>query len=296
VLKGNKCSQLLEGARFAGLGCLYYSHSTQKYYGVLTKHVSAQNRRCILTFAEISLNFNKSGDLPTSDTDIRQVISQIMSFTETSGSTDCNKFANMIAPDMLIANFSTEKSVTVSYINPDSNWKHKLKLNDKIIWPLHFDLSRWAIHQQPIFVAGTLMSINPMNPREMLYLCSTGYYYKLVMLVASETGVELKDTDNLQFSVRALEVVSYCIFKNTYTGALYHWSFTDRKLTELDYFRPSTVFISSSSSDALCYIDNKCICLRKTGFLDHLASSGGNLSLPVSRLISGFLKIKYPCT
>ena len=294
VLKGNKCSQLLEGARFTGLRILYYSPSTHKYYGITSKQISAQNNRRIITFAEFSLNFTKSGDLPANEIDIQQQITKIVSFTESRGST-FKSFVNMVAPNMLISTSSSEKCVRVSYINRDCGWKHTLNIDDELSKPVQFDLERCFIRRLPLLTSGILLSINPANHREMLYLCSSGYHYELAILVASKTGVELNETIRVPFS--SLNIVSYCIFKNPKTGIIYYWSFVDRKLSTIKpkLTQQHTVITPTSLNSGLCFMNSKYICLKPIGFLDKLASSGGNLPLTISRMINGFLKLKYDC-
>jgi len=293
VLKGNKCSPLLEGARFAGLGYIYYSPSTRKYYGVIGKHVGAtRDYPRMLTFAEISLNFTKSGSLPASPSDIRQVITRIISFNQLSGKTSAKAFVNMIAPDMLIAQFYLTQSVAVCYTNPDIAWKHTLKPGDEITQPLHFNLQQCAIRQLPSLDSSKLLSINPLNPCEMLYLHSNVRYSEIVLLIASPNRIKLEKTIKVPLNKDTISY-SYCIFNNKSTGKMYHWSYDTREIRQLSIRANSKDTFQSHISNVVYNTGTRFVALRPVDILDRLASSGYILPLPVSGLISKFLRAKY---
>jgi hypothetical protein len=293
VLKGNKCSPLLEGARFAGLGYIHYSPSTCKYYGVLSKRVEAtHDYPRMLTFAEISLNFTKSGGLPDNATDIRQVIKRIVSFNQLSGRINAKEFVNMISPDMLIAQFYRTQSVVVSYINPDIGWKHTLKPGDEITRPLHFNLQHCAIRRLPSLDSSKLLSINPSNPCEMLYLHSNAGDPEIALLVASPNGIELEKTIKVPLNKNTISQ-SYCIFTDKSTGTVYHWSYETREIRQLSIHANSIDTYPSHISNVVYNTGNRFVALRPTDILDRLASSGDTLPLPVSGLISKFLRAKY---
>ena len=293
VLKGGKCSPLIEGANFAGLGYIYYSHSTHKYYGFLNKRFdSSSDYPRILSFAEISLNFTTSGDLPASPTEIRQVITRIVSFKQLAGRITTKTFANMLAPDMLISQFDRQQSVAVYYTNPDITWKHTLKLGEVITKPVHFDLHNCTIRRLPLPDSSKLLSINPVNPCEMLYLHYNKYKPELALLVANRTGIELEQTVPAPFHNDDKVVHSYCVFEHLSTGIIYYWSYESRMIIKLG--RLNIQFcMPSHLPNVIGFTDTKYITLRPSDILDRLASSGDMLSSPVSRLISNFLRAKY---
>jgi hypothetical protein len=229
VLKGNKCSQLLHCAQFDGLGAIHYSPSTQKYYGMLSKQISQHDQCRILTFVEVSLNFNKSGDLPANETNIREVYTKIVSFTELRIETWKTTIIKMIAPNMLIYEFQTEKPCSISYINQKCGWKHSLKLDAEITRPLYFDLKHHMIRCLPILSHSKLLSINPKNPREMLYHSTSSGGNELSLLVASGTEIELEEIINVPSG--DISFISYCLFINHQTQSLYYWSYDNRSLT-----------------------------------------------------------------
>ena len=200
----------------------------------------------------------------------------------------------MIGPNILFCDFTKDKpnTITVSYINPDCGWKHKLIEGEIITHVLNFDLERCMIRQLLRLSNSTLLSINPLNPREMLYHSTGQRGNELSLLVVSETGIEIEETISIPDGT--IETISYCLFNHSKSSSLYYWSFADRKLILINNKAPNdTEFRVASSSSTLCFMGNKHICFRQTGFLNQLASSGGNLPSSVSRLISGFLKNKY---
>jgi hypothetical protein len=290
ILKSNKCSQLIQTAQFEGLGLIYYSPSTKKYYGMLSKQVSQQDRQWNFTFTQVSLNFNKSGGLPAKKTDIRGVYTKIISFTVSKVGTKKNLIPRMISPNMLIFALQNEKSNGISILNiyADCGWKHTLKEGQIVTHILHFDLEKCLIRRLPRLTHSNLLSINPKNYREMIYHSGRD----LCLLVASESGIELEEI--IEVPSGDFYTISYCLFYHSESGSVFHWSFAKRKLTLLKNHIPrGSEFRISSVPGILCYVGNKHISLRQSGFLEQLALSGGNLSAPVSRLISKFLMKKY---
>ncbi len=290
VLKGNKCGPLLEGARFTGLGVIFYSPSTNKYYGILSKRAyKERDNPRVLTFAEISLNFNGSGELPDDPTNIRNVINRLFSFEEINGNIKTTTFTKMFAPDMFLSQFSERRSVLVSYINPDSKWKHWLKIGMEIKSPLHIDTHRLQIRKLPNAGNGQLISINPNNPCEMLYLNKNEN--ELCVLSASCSGIELEESIPLPF-YNNIESYNHCIIIDNNTNQKYYWDYEKRTITKIKTNTDSPVTVCSIPG--VVYLTEKqSVVLRPADTLEKLATSGYNLSTPVASVISKFLHAKY---
>jgi hypothetical protein len=294
VLKDNsyKSGPLLEGARFPGLGKIFYSQTTKKYYGIITKSVSKKREfPRTLTFAEISINFRDSGDVPEDPTYIKQVITPLVSFLADNGRIFCENF-EMLATDIITCDFSKYQAIRVEYINYDSDWGHQLNIGDIIAYPLHFDLANYRMRNLPDRTIGKFISVNPANPCEMLYLtyCSLTKSKEL-RLISDKDGIEIEKT--IPFPFNDFEVVSYCIILDKTTSLKYYWDYATRKLIGI---RPNRIgpLVSNCSIPGVVYLaDRRSIKLFPVGVLDRLVAAGGNLPRPVANIISKFLAVKY---
>lgn len=289
-----KSGPLLEGARFPGLGKVFYSHTTQKYYGIITKSASKKREfPRILTFAEISLNFRDSGDLPEDPTYIKQVIIPLVSFQADNGRIFCENF-EMLAPDMITCDFSKYPSISVEYINYDTDWAYHFNIGDIIAHPLHFDLANCQVRNLPDRTISKCISVNPANPNEMLYLtkCSLTKSRALRFILTSDDEV-VKIEQNIPLPFNDFKVVSYCILIDKTTNLKYYWDYATRKLIAIRPNRIGPSIGSCSIRDVVYLAERRSIKLFPVGVLDRLATSGGNLPRPVANIISKFLAVEY---